>query len=302
MKLSLGPLHYFWPRAETLDFYREAEGWPVDIVYLGETVCSKRRELRFEDWLEIGARLADAGKEVVLSTLALIEAESEVSAMRRLIDNGRFAVEANDMGAVGMCAGRPFVAGPHLNSYNSAAVAVLRRAGARRWVVPIEISEAMLTSMQAARPAGLETEVLAFGRLPLAFSARCFTARAHNRAKDDCEFRCRDYPDGLPLTTREGERFLTLNGIQTQSGSRSNLIGALPSLRSLGVDVLRLSPQAGHMDEIVQVFRSVLDGALTPAHGEGVVSALLPDGVCNGYWRGEPGMAWQSLAAVESGL
>jgi hypothetical protein len=50
------------------------------------------------------------------------------------------------------------------------------------------------------------------------------------------------------------------------------------------------------------VFRSVLDGALTPAHGEGVLSVLLPDGVCNGYWRGEPGMAWQSLAAVESGL
>src|SRR5512139_513682 len=132
MKLSLGPLHYFWPRAETLDFYRAVESWPVDIVYLGETVCSKRRELRFEDWLEIGTRLADAGKEVVLSTLALIEAESEVSAMRRLIDNGRFAVEANDMGAVGMCAGRPFVAGPHLNAYNSAAVAVLARAGARR--------------------------------------------------------------------------------------------------------------------------------------------------------------------------
>ena len=299
MKLSLGPIHYFWPRATVIDFYREVEDWPVDIVYLGETVCSKRRELRFEDWLEIGARLAAAGKEVVLSTLALIEAESEVSAMRRLIDHGRFRVEANDMGAVGMSAGRPFVAGPHLNSYNGAAVAVLQRAGAFRWVVPIEVSATMLAALQAQRPGGLETELLAFGRLPLAFSARCFTARAHNRAKDDCEFRCRDYPDGLPLATREGERFLTLNGIQTQSGSRCNLIGALPSLRQLGVDVLRLSPQVGHMDEIVQVFRSVLDRALTPAAGEGVLSALLPDGACNGYWRGEPGMAWQSLAVAE---
>ena len=49
MKLSLGPLQYFWPRERTLAFYREAIHWPVDIVYLGETVCSKRRELRTAD-------------------------------------------------------------------------------------------------------------------------------------------------------------------------------------------------------------------------------------------------------------
>ena len=45
-------------------------------------------------------------------------------------------------------------------------------------------------ALQAQRPAGMETEVLAFGRLPLAVSARCFTARAHNLPKDQCDFRC----------------------------------------------------------------------------------------------------------------
>jgi collagenase-like PrtC family protease len=45
MKIALGPLQYYWPRETVLAFYREVAGWPVDTVYLGETVCSRRREV-----------------------------------------------------------------------------------------------------------------------------------------------------------------------------------------------------------------------------------------------------------------
>ena len=62
MKLSLGPLQYFWPRARTLAFYEQVAAWPVDIVHLGETVCSKRRELRTADWLRLARELRAAGK------------------------------------------------------------------------------------------------------------------------------------------------------------------------------------------------------------------------------------------------
>ena len=75
----------------------------------------------------------------------------------------------------------------------------------------------------ARRPAGLETEVFAYGRLPLAFSARCFTARHRNLPKDDCRFSCIDHPDGLLMETREKQPFLVLNGIQTQSALVYNL-------------------------------------------------------------------------------
>jgi hypothetical protein len=49
-----------------LEFYERIQCSPVDIVHLGEVVCSRRHELRLADWLEIGAALSAAGKEVVL--------------------------------------------------------------------------------------------------------------------------------------------------------------------------------------------------------------------------------------------
>ena len=72
MKLSLGPILTYWPQQRVFDFYEEMASQPVDIVYLGETVCSRRHELRFDDWMEVAGRLAAAGKQVVMSTQTLI--------------------------------------------------------------------------------------------------------------------------------------------------------------------------------------------------------------------------------------
>jgi collagenase-like PrtC family protease len=55
MKLALGPLLYYWPRQQVFDFYEAIAQSPVDIVYLGETVCARRHELRVQDWAEIAA-------------------------------------------------------------------------------------------------------------------------------------------------------------------------------------------------------------------------------------------------------
>lgn len=299
MKLALGPVLYLWNRDTLLDFYTRAAQWPVDIVYLGETVCSKRRPLRSQDWLDLAARLTDAGKEVVLSTLALVEAASELGAMRRIAENGCYMVEANDMAAVNMLAGRAaFVAGPHINIYNGETLHLLAELGARRWVMPVELGQATLASLQAQRPAGMQTEVFAFGKLPLAFSARCFTARAHDLPKDACEFRCGDYPDGMPLSTREDQAFLTLNGIQTQSAGTTNLIAEIPALRALNVDVLRLSPQSRHMDKVVNAYRQAMEDALSPQDAQHALDAYLPVRPCNGYWHGLPGMDWRELTQV----
>jgi collagenase-like PrtC family protease len=290
MKLSLGPLQYFWPRERTLAFYREAADWPVDIIYLGETVCSKRRELGTRDWIalarELARELAISGKQIVLSSLALIEAESELGALQRLVDHGDCWIEANDLSAVQLCRERgvPFVAGPTLNVYNHHALAMLMDDGLRRWVPGVEQGHTLLRelreAMQAEGKTMPELEVIAFGRLPLAFSARCFTARALDVAKDQCDFRCIEYPDGMPLATREGRPFLRINGIQIQGEEITDLGPELPVLRELGVDILRLYPQAEGMAEMVAHYHLARRSPVAPPR----------IGARNGYWHGEPGM------------
>ena len=292
MRLSLGPLQYHWPRLTTFDFYEAMAETAVDVVYLGEVTCSRRHELRLSDWLDIANLLRNAGKEVVLSTMVLLESGSDVSAMHKIAGQTDFEVEANDMGAVHGLHGhqRGFVAGPHLNLYNGPSLQWMASLGATRWVAPLEMSRADLALLQQARPAGLQTEVFAHGRLPLAFSARCFTARHCNLPKDDCQFRCIEHPDGLMLKTREDEEFLVLNGIQTQSAKVHSLIDAWSDLLALDVDLVRISPQSRHTAEIVALYDGVRRGTLSGEQARTALLPLLPSEDCNGYWHGQPGL------------
>jgi len=291
MKLALGPILYYWPREKLQAYYEEIAATPVDIVYLGETVCSRRHVMRLPDWLEVAQMLAASGKEVVLSTLTLIESESDLKTLRRIAENGDFAVEANDMGAVHLLANRmPFIAGPYLNIYNPQTLALIASLGARRWVMPVEMSHDTLQSLLLSRPAGIETEVFCYGRLPLAFSSRCFTARFHNLPKDDCRFLCINDPDGKTMHTREGKPFLAINGIQTQSAQVYNLIGDLDSLQHTGVDVVRISPQSEHSAEVIRLFRDCIDHQMDRDSAMQQMEGLFPKAGCNGYWHGRPGI------------
>jgi collagenase-like PrtC family protease len=296
-KISLAPLAYFWSKEQTLSFYADAIDWPVDIVYLGEVVCSRRHLLKFEDWFALAKELRDAGKSVVMSTQTLIDNESDRRAMHRLITRAAeegLMVEANDFSAVRVLhqQQQSFVAGPHLNIYHADTLSWLAGLGATRFLPPLEMPGVDLATIQAERPAAMQTEVQVWGRMALAFSARCFTARHHRLHKDSCEFRCDAHPDGLPLSTRDGAVFLNLNGIQTQSASCMDLGAQVPALLDMHVEILRLQPQSQNMAQVVAAF-DVARKANTPAQ---VPDEALPAAAerSNGYWFGAPGMQWQA--------
>lgn len=294
MKISLGAVQYFWDRTTLLNFYARAVETAVDIIYLGETVCSKRRALSTADWLALAEDLASTGKEVVLSTLTLIEAESEVSQARTLVEKFDGMIEANDYAVLHMAqqAGRPVCAGPTLNVYHPLTLRSLQQCGVQRWVPPVEMSgtslHELLQQMESESLPMPQTEVHSYGRLPLAHSARCYTARFENLPKDQCEFRCADYPEGLALKSQEGQGLFQINGIQTQSFARCNLIPHWQQLARQGVDIMRISVATPECLQQVQVLHDLVNGT-----SQRIPHASADD--CNGYWFGMAGMKQVSL-------
>lgn len=76
---------------ETLiQFYQNAINSSADIIYLGETVCSKRRQMQVADWLELAKEITLHGKQVVISSLSLLQNAAELRQIAKLVDNGEF--------------------------------------------------------------------------------------------------------------------------------------------------------------------------------------------------------------------
>ena len=137
----------------------------------------------------------------------------------------------------------------------------------------------------------LRTEVFGFGRLPRALSARCFTARHHRLRKDDCDFRCRSDPDGLLLSAADGQPFLALNGIQTQSAAVHCLLGEAPTLRRIGAASVRLSPCSKDFRRVLELFDAHLNHGLPTAEAVTALRALaLPGEPVAGFAHHQPGL------------
>jgi O2-independent ubiquinone biosynthesis protein UbiV len=287
--LTLGPLLFHWPPERRRDFhFRIADEAPVDCVHVGEVVCWKRAPFALRDLGAVIDRLRAAGKQVVVSSLALVVSAREQRAMAELAARDDVLVEANDLGVAGLLAGRPHVIGPFVNVYNEATLAWLAARGAVRVCLPPELPRASLTAL--AGGTGAELEVLAFGRVPLALSARCFHARLHGRTKDACGYVCERDPDGLEVRTLDDQPFLAANGIQTLSHTCCNLIGELPALAAMGIRRFRLSPHGVDMVAVAGLFRDVLDHRRSGEDAARRLAELVPGTpFSNGFLHGLEG-------------
>ncbi len=296
MKLSLGPLLYCWPKLDVYKFYTEIATCEINAVYIGESICSKRKELLFNDWIHLAHLLKESGKQVIISTLALVESPSKLNDVKRAVNHGEFIIEANDLSAVNLCAERtlPFVAGHALNIYNAIALKRLLNHGMQRWCMPVELSKDWLIDIlnqadELAIRSHFEVEVFSYGYLPLAYSARCFTARAEQKKKADCKTCCLQDKTGRAIYSQDSQRLFTMNGIQTQSGACYNLIHSLSEMRDI-VDYVRLSPLDDSTLTTIQQFRTALDDQTLSTTLE-FPTPTIND--CNGYWYGQPGMYHQ---------
>lgn len=288
-KLTLGPVLFNWAPERLRDFYfRVADEADVDTVHVGEVVCSKRTPF-FEPFIApVVERLAAAGKEVVLSSLALIMNDRESAQARDLAGAEGVLVEANDISVAALMAGRPFVAGPLLNIYNEGTLATLAGMGAVRVCLPAELSADACAILAASTP--MEVEVQAFGRLPLAISARCYAARARNLSKDGCQYVCADDPDGMAVETLDEVPFLAVNGTQTMSYHTMSLLAEAAGLAGRGIRRFRLWPQTHDMVAVAALFRDVLAGRIGAEEAEDRLYGLCPGAeFANGYIHGRPG-------------
>ena len=67
-------------------------------------------------------------------------------------------------------------------------------------------------------------------------------------------------------------------------------------MRELGVDVVRISPQAHDTQKVVALFDEARRRTLSPQDALARLQPLMPGAGCNGYWHGRPGLE-QGVAA-----
>lgn len=96
MKYSLGPVLYYWPKEMLEDFYQQAveQQRRCDLPRrsgVQQAPCHQSGRLA-----GYGEKPAGSGKQVVLSTLALVQASSELGELKRYVENGEFLLEASD--------------------------------------------------------------------------------------------------------------------------------------------------------------------------------------------------------------
>lgn len=254
-------------------------------------VCSKREPL-FDFFLAgVAARLRGAGKEVVVSTLALVTSQREVAAIRDATANGAL-LEANDVACIQLLAGTPHIVGPYINVFNEGARDFPIGRGAIRIVLPVEMPATSIRIVAGAA-GSVAFEMQAFGCQPLSVATRCYHARSHNLTKVHCQLVCGLDADGLTAATVDGVEILTVNSTQTLSYGNGVLIAELDSLRATGITYFRLSPQNLDMVRVAKLYRDVLDDKLGTPDALKALRSLTGDiPFVNGFLHGRAGLCW----------
>ena len=294
--LNLGPNLYNWPAEIWRDFYLQlADESPIDKVFLGEVICSKRAPLFEPYYEEIVSRLTKAGKQIIYSTLAEITSNIDRRLLTKQLSDKNIIIEANDVAALLSLNGAPHTIGSYMNVYNEDSLEFFAQNGATNICLPPEMPKSGIKQLnKTAKKLNVELEVQIFGRIGLALSARCYHARAHELTKDSCKFICDEDLDGMDLTTLEGQDFLTINGIQTQSYTCLNLVNEINQLQEIGINNFRISPQSKGTIKAAVIFRDLLDRKIDVDEASAKLEEeKINAPFSNGFFYGVAGNEWR---------
>ncbi len=287
MKLSLGPIPFLWEKNRIISFYKEIADTAVSVVYVGEVVCSKRAIIGPDMLMTICKMLTDAGKEVVISTFGLMTNQEELEFAEKLCTLPA-PIEVNNIGILNFCEGKETIAGPHLAIYNGPAAGYFASIGVKRIVFMPELGSDAIRSVSSSVPS-IEKEIITFGNLPLAFSWRCYTARALGVSKENCAISCIRYPEGMPLETMDKMPVYNINGTQIVSAQKVCMIEEMELLKDIGIGYMRIIPHATATSEIIHIYNSVINGSIIPSVAVEELRKFAPEGISNGWFHGQPG-------------
>lgn len=287
LQITLGPVLFEWKREALSKLYEKVAQLDVDVVYMGEVVCSKKLGYTTDDIEKTGLMLERAGKKVVVSSLAIVSNEDELDLTRRILDLP-FAIEANDVSVFNMAkVGKEIWAGPHITAYNAPSVEFLKSVGIRRVCFPVELPGSSMAHI--IKETGVEAEVFAHGRLPLAFSWRCYTSRAHGLTKTECKHHCALYPAGFDLKTLDNEPLFCVNGTSILSAKTHSLVDSTEDVAGIGARAVRISPGQDDIGRVVKVYRDRLDNKISAQEALSLLREICPDGLVNGWYAGKAG-------------
>ena len=266
MQIALSHIPFNWDLKTITEFYKEMAKLPLDAIYIGNTVCSMREAtISTKEWLQIAEKLQAQGKKVIFSTLGLIETTAEIKQLTHICSEIPLLIEANDIGTVNILSRiqKEFACGPGINIYNHNTVRILQEKGMVRWTPPVELSINAIADIKAATDNLTATiDLYAFGYLPLAISARCYTARIEGLNKERCNNICNKTPYGHAVDTTDNRDFLRINGTQTMSGAIHNALNGWKAAETAGIDSLRISPANANMKQVIEQTYKMFEGEI----------------------------------------
>lgn len=295
--LTLGPILFHWPAEKKRDFYfKIADESPINTVYLGEVICSKRSPFFEDHYADVSERLLRAGKKVVFSSLSEVMIARERKMTAGLCEMNDFEIEANDASALYHLRGKSHRIGQYFNTYNEETLSYLAQHGATHITIPAELpASAIAILCKAAYAHNVCLEAQVYGRVGLALSARCYHARSHGRVKDNCQFVCEQDQNGLSLKTVDGKNFLCINGVQTLSHTCLNLVHEIGDMKNMGIKAFRISPHDCDMLTVIECFSAVLNNKISAEDADKKISESgLNAPSANGFYHGHEGYRWKN--------